>query len=94
MIDRAELIRVFNKGLDALNVSDSDRHRAVAIFATELEQSLRGAAVQVANEGLAALSIRELKSRAKDAGIPRYGELKKSELVEALAGTGAALSPS
>ncbi|PIG93709.1 Rho termination factor N-terminal domain-containing protein [Gloeocapsopsis sp. IPPAS B-1203] len=37
------------------------------------------------NNKLGALTIRELKSKAKERHIPRYGNMRKSDLIQALA---------
>jgi predicted ribosome-associated RNA-binding protein Tma20 len=84
MIDRHELSSIFQKGLDALEISEAEKARAMIVFAAEIENSLRRSLKNLSAIGFAAMSIRELKEKARGAGISRYSFMSKADLVAAL----------
>jgi hypothetical protein len=86
MIDLDALTQIIEQGLDGLPEDLKRRHRAQLLeaFESSLNNKARAIVQRSAAPDLALLSIRELKRRAKQAGVSRYGQLDKAGLIAAL----------
>jgi len=92
MIDLDEFCKIVEEGLAGLPDDLLARHRAQMMEAIErsLTNKARAAVQRRTAPDLGLLSIRELRRRAKDASVYRYGSMDKAELVAALAKVGGA----
>lgn len=89
MIDLDDLTRIIEQGLEGLPEDLKCRHRTQLIeaFQESLTRKAKAISQRSASPDLGLLTIRELKRRAKTAGIFRYGELDKATLIAELVKT-------